>query len=53
MNSCSFSTRASLWESFQASVSKSGPSSGGTTPSVNQKLVQVEKKYLFAGELVS
>ncbi|KAL5521758.1 hypothetical protein ACEPAF_2506 [Sanghuangporus sanghuang] len=44
--------RASLWESFQASVSATtGTSSASTSRSV--KLVTIERRYRFAGEEVS
>ncbi|KAL5498521.1 hypothetical protein ACEPAH_1874 [Sanghuangporus vaninii] len=44
--------RASLWESFQASVSATtGTSSASTSRSV--KLVKIERRYRFAGEEVS
>ncbi|EJD05396.1 uncharacterized protein FOMMEDRAFT_152697 [Fomitiporia mediterranea MF3/22] len=47
--------RASLWASFQSSVSgTNGEGSGASTPPVKKaRLVKVEKKYRFAGEEVS
>ncbi|KAI5122003.1 hypothetical protein M0805_001835 [Coniferiporia weirii] len=44
--------RASLWESFQSSVASTSTSTPSTS-TASRRLVKIEKKYRFAGEVVT